>query len=201
QAARNPSRRALQDFVTLPVLQKIAELIHNFFDCLAGCTRSNLVRTDLVNHDPETPEARILQRHSVLGLVHAEAARSARTCGEKDVIVEDFLARQTASFQRPQKFDEVADCKVSGITLPIVAKLLTRLEGGHVGVRQHLAAIAAAAKHGLDEALVFPGKASEKNGYTVAFFCGEEPLHGAVKVLDGFLGEPRGPYQSQPFGG
>jgi hypothetical protein len=116
-------------------------------------------------------------------------------------VVDDFPARETASFQRPQEFDEVADCKVSGITLPIIAKLLTRLEGGHVGVRQHLAAIAAAAKHGFDEALVFPGKASEKYGYAVAFFRGEEPLHGAVKVLDGFLGEPSIPYQSQPFGG
>ena len=241
QAARNPSRRALQDFVTLPVLQKITELIHDFFDCLAGCTRSNLVRTDLVNHvvdhiaqvqrielphaeisgelqagvarcrldamvllekqDPEAPEARILQRHAVLGLVHAEAARSARPRGEKNVVVDDFLARETASFQRPQEFDEVADRKVSRITLPVVAIFLTRLERGHVGVRQHLEAIAAAAKNGLDEALVFPGKASEKNGDPVAFFCGEEPLHGAVKVLDGLLGEPRIAYQSQPFGG
>ena len=155
----------------------------------------------LEKQDAETPEARILQRHPVLGLVHAEAARSAGARGEKDVAVEDFLAGETVSFQRPQELDEVADGKVSGIALAIIAILLARLEGGHVGVRQHLAAIAAAAKHGFDEALVFPGKASEKNGYPVAFFRGEGPLHGAAEVLDGFLEEPRVLHQSQPFCG
>ena len=239
QAARNPSRRTLEDFVTLPVLQKIAELVHDFLDCLVGRARNNLVGTDLVNHvvdhiaqvhrvelahaevcgelqagitghsidamvllekqDPKAPEPRILKRHSILGLVRAEAARPAGSRSNKNVIVEDFLARKTSSFQRPQELDEVANGEVSRIALAVVAILLARLEGGHVGGWQHLEAIAAAAKHGLDEALVFPGKASEKNGDPVAFFRGEGPLHGAVEVLDGFLSQPRSLLQPQPL--
>ncbi len=239
QTARNPSRRALEDFVTLAVLQKIAESVHDFLDGLVGCARNNLVGTNLVNQvvdhiaqvdgvelahaevngkfqagiaghridamvllekqDAKTAEARILERHAVLGLVGAEAARPAGSRSEKNVMVENFLAREASRFERLQELYEVADGEVSGIALAVVAKLLAGLEGGHVGVRQHLEAIAAAAKHGLDEALVFPGKASEKNGHPVAFFRGEGPLDGTVEMLDGFLDEPRGLLQPQPF--
>jgi hypothetical protein len=41
---------------------------------------------------------------------------------------------------------------MSRIALAVVAILLTDLEGGYVGVRQHLETIAAAAEHGFDEA-------------------------------------------------
>jgi hypothetical protein len=88
---------------------------------------------------------------------------------------------------------------MSRIALAVVAILLTDLEGGYVGVRQHLEMIAAAAEHGLDEAFVFPGKASEKNGHPVTFFSGEGPLYGAMEVLGGFFQQPRGLRQSQPF--
>jgi hypothetical protein len=95
--------------------------------------------------------------------------------------------------------DEVTDREVSRIALAVVAILLTDLEGGYVGVRQHLETIAAATEHGFDEAFVFPGKASEKDGHTVTFFSGEGPLYGAVEVLDGFFLQPRSLRQSQPF--
>ena len=239
QAARNPSRRTLKDFVTLPVLQKIAESIPDFLDRPIGRARNNLVGTDLVNHvvdhiaqvhrvelahaevggefqagitghsidtmvllekqDSKLSEPRILQRHSILGLVGAEAARPAGSRSNKNVIGNDFLAGKTSCFLRPQELDEVADGEVSRIALAVVAILLAGLEGGHVGVRQPLEAIAAAAKHGFNEALVFPGKASEKNGDAVAFFRGEGPLQGAVEVLDGFLDQPRSLLQPRPL--
>ena len=70
--------RTLEDFVTLPVLQKIAELIHDCFDCLAGCTRGNLVGPDLVNHvvDHIAQVQRVELAHAeVRGELQARVAR------------------------------------------------------------------------------------------------------------------------------
>ena len=110
---------------------------------------------------------------------------------EEDVASMISWLDKSSSFQRPQKLDEVTDREVSRIALAVVAILLTDLEGGYVGVRQHLETISAATEHGFDEAFVFPGKASEKDGYPVTFFSGEGPLYGAVEVLNGFFLQPR----------
>ena len=59
----------------------------------AGVARCSLDAMFLLEkQNPEAPEACILERHAVLRLVHAEAARSAGAGSEEDVVVKNFLA-------------------------------------------------------------------------------------------------------------
>ncbi len=132
----------------------------------------------------EAVEARILQGQAIFGLVHAEAARSARAGGEEDVVVDDLLLGQAAGFQALQILHQIAHREIGRIALPVVAVLLAELEGRDVRHRQDVAAIAAAFEDGLDDLLVFPGQAAEEDGHLAALLGGEGPLHRTLEVTD-----------------
>src|SRR5438552_8983841 len=104
----------------------------------------------------EAVKSSILQRKPILGFVHAEAAWSARSRSEEDVVVQNLLARDTFLLQKLEILHQVPDGKIRRIALAIVAVLFARLEGGDVRHRQLLAAIAAALKDGANQILMLP---------------------------------------------
>src|SRR5438046_5960549 len=92
----------------------------------------------------EAVKSSILQRKPILGFVHAEAAWSARSRGEEDVVVQNLLARNTFLLQKLEILHQISDSKICRIALAVVAVLFAGLKGGDVRHRQLLAAIAAA---------------------------------------------------------
>src|SRR5260370_21292964 len=98
---------------------------------------------------PEAVNPGILQRQAIFRFVHSEPARAAGTGGEKDVLVNDVLARYAAGLESLQILDEVPNCEVSGIALPVVALLFAELEGINVGYPQNVATISGAPKYSL----------------------------------------------------
>jgi hypothetical protein len=138
----------------------------------------------------ETVEARILQGESIFRFVHAESARTAGTSGEKDVVIENLLARQAFFLQKLEILHQIAYGEVGRIALAVIAELLTGLKCGHVGHRQLLAAVAATLEDRANQVLVLPGKASKQNRDAVPLFRGERPLHwtmemcGLIKACD-----------------
>ena len=100
------------------------------------------------------------------------------------MVVDDLVFRHPPRFQALEVLHQVADGEVGGIALPVVAVFFAQLKGGDVGHGQNVAAISAALKHRLDDALMFPGEAAEENGHLAALFGGEGLLGGAAEVAD-----------------
>ncbi len=132
----------------------------------------------------EAVEACVLQGQAVLGLIHAEAARATGAGGEEDVIVDDLLLGHAAGFQALQILHQIAHREVRRIALPVVAVFLAELEGRDIRHRQDLAAIAAAFENGLDDLLMLPRQAAEKNGDLAALLRGEGTLDRTLEVAD-----------------
>src|ERR1700751_43115 len=86
--------------------------------------------------DSKAVEARILQSRANLGLIHAKAARAAKTSREEDVVVQNLLARHAFFFEELQVLDEIANRKISRITLTVVAEILASLESRNVRHRK-----------------------------------------------------------------
>ena len=123
-----------------------------------------------------------MQRKPILGFVHAEAAWSARSRGEEDVVVQNLLARNTFLLQKLEILHQISDSKICRITLAVVAVLFAGLKGGDVRHRQLLAAIAAALEDGANQVFVLPGETAEQNGDLVPLFGGKCALHRPVEV-------------------
>src|SRR5207344_1043967 len=60
----------------------------------------------LEKKNAESVEAGVLDPEPVLGFVHAETTRSARASGKENVVIDDFLAGETAGFESLQVFDQ-----------------------------------------------------------------------------------------------
>ena len=118
----------------------------------------------------------VAQGQAVFGFVHAEAAGAAGAGREEDVAVDDFLLGNALLFQRLQILHQVADGEVSGIALAVVAVLLARLERLDVRGGNGFGAIAEAFEGAVDQFLVLPGQAAEKQGGLGALVLGEVPL-------------------------
>ena len=116
----------------------------------------------------EAIEAGVLQREAILGFVHAEAARAARSRGKEDVVVENLLPRNAFFFQKLQILHQIADGEVGRIALAVVAKFLARLERRHIGHRQLFAAISAALEHGADQVLMLPRESAKQESWSAA---------------------------------
>src|SRR5437867_13056799 len=154
----------------------------------------------MVNLSPGSPEAALMpslslnsstrkpsnpafcSRKPILGFVHAEAAWSARSRGEEDVVVQNLLARNTFLLQKLEILHQISDSKICRITLAVVAVLFAGLKGGDVRHRQLLAAIAAALEDGANQVFVLPGETAEQNGDLVPLFGGKCALHRPVEV-------------------
>ena len=94
--------------------------------------------------------------------------------------------------------DQVADGKVGGVALAVVAELLTRLKvsdfrGGNV-----LTLVAAAMEHGLDHLFVFPGKTPEQDGHVIPFRPRERALHWFLELAHARQSGLRS--KTRPFG-
>ena len=83
----------------------------------------------LEQQDAEAVEAGILQRETIFGLVHAEAAGTARAGGKEDVVVQNLLAWHAFFLQELQILHQIADGEVGRIALAVVAEFLAGLEG------------------------------------------------------------------------
>jgi len=136
----------------------------------------------LEEQDAETIEAGVLEREAILGLVHAETARSAGTGGEENVVVEDVLARNAFLFEELEILDQIADREIGGIALPVVAIFLAELERGHVGHGQLFATVTAALEDRANEVLMLPGKAAKQDRHPAALFSGEGALDRLVEM-------------------
>lgn len=84
---------------------------------------------------PEAIEPSILQREAIFRFVHAEAARAARARGKEDVVIQNLVPGQAFLLKELKILHQISYGAVSGITLAVVAKLLTSLEGGNGGNR------------------------------------------------------------------
>ncbi|MBI4263801.1 MAG: hypothetical protein HY657_05470 [Acidobacteria bacterium] len=146
----------------------------------------------LKQEHPEPVEARVLHAEAVLRLVHAEAARAARSRGEEHVVVDDLLAGEAGRFQMLEVLDQMPDGEIRRIALAVVAVLLAELERGDIRRRQNLHPVAGRLKGGLDEPLVLRREPAEQDRDAVALGRRERPLNPAVKVLPRRLrGQPR----------
>ena len=137
----------------------------------------------LEQQDAEAVESGVLQREAVLGLVHAEAARTAGAGREEDVVVENLLAREPFLLEELEILHQIAHGKVGRVALPVVAEFLAGLEGRNVGHRKLLAAISAALKDGAYQIFMLPGEPSEQNRRMRALLGREGALDGTVKVF------------------
>src|SRR5207302_7987046 len=104
----------------------------------------------------EAVEASILQGKAVLGLIHAEAARAARTRREEHIVADNVLPRHSIGFEPLEVLDQIADGEVCRIALAVVAIFLAELECRHIRTRHDLALVATAVKHSLDQGFVLP---------------------------------------------
>ena len=77
-------------------------------------------------------KTRVLQRETIFGLIHPEAARAARTRGEENVVIQNVLAGETLLLQKLEILHEISDGEVRWIALTVIAKLLPRLEARNV---------------------------------------------------------------------
>ena len=139
----------------------------------------------------EAVEAGVPQRQPEFRLVHPEAARPARPRGEEDVTVEDLLPGEPLRLETLQVLHEVADGEVGRVALPVVAELLSRLEGRDVGGRDHLDVIAEPLERAVDEILVLPRQPSEEDRRLRPLRLREGTFDGTVEVFDAPLGNPR----------
>jgi len=137
----------------------------------------------LEQEDAKAVEAGVLERESIFGFVHAEAARAAGAGGEKDIAVDDVLARHSLLFQALKVLDQVSDGEIRGIALAVISELLAGLERGHVRSGDDLAFISAAFENGLDESFMLPRQTAEQDGDVVTLLGAEGPLHRFLEVL------------------
>ena len=115
----------------------------------------------LKQQDAEAIETCVLKGKAIFGFIHPEAAWSAGTCGEEDVVVDNLLARLALLFEHLEIADEIAHREVSRVTLAVVPKLLPCLEVIDYRSRDVLATVTAAVKDRLDHFFVFPCQAAE----------------------------------------
>ncbi len=145
----------------------------------------------------ESVEPGIAQGEAIFGLIHAEAAGSARAGREEDVAIDDFLLGNSLFFQGLQILHQVADGEVGGIALAVVAVLLPRLKRLDVGRGDGFGAIAEAFKSAMHQLFVLPGQSTEKEGGLSTLVFGEMPLFRTLEMVDlafghtGFLLQPR----------
>src|SRR5207245_3856083 len=66
----------------------------------------------LEQQDAEAVKAGIFQRETVLGLVHAKAARSTRSGGKEHIVVQNLLPREALFFEELEILHEVADREI-----------------------------------------------------------------------------------------
>ena len=150
----------------------------------AGLSRSGLDAVAVFEKQhAEAIEAGILKRKAILGFIHAEAARPARTRRKEDIVIQNLPAREAFFLQELEILHQVADGEVRGIALPVVAELLAGLKAGDVRHGQLFATIAAALEDGANQVLMFPGEAAEKNRYLIALFGGEGALYGTMEMV------------------
>src|SRR6266496_1711366 len=149
----------------------------------------------------EAIEARILERQPILGLIHAEAAGTARAGGEEDVVVDDLLLRLAGGLQIFQILDEVAPGEVRRIALSVVAVLLAELKARNIGHGEDLALVSAAMEDRLNHLFVFPGEAAEENGDRAALLGQKRALDGAREVRAALSAQPALAEQALAFGG
>src|SRR3974390_1182351 len=119
------------------------------------------------------------QRHTELGLVHAETARSSACCGEVDISPDDLCAAEAAGFKPAKITDQIARRKVNRVAQAAGAEFLAKLVRRAVCFWKGLATITGASQKSLDQPLVLPGKPAKKDGYFAAFPFKEGNLMGA----------------------
>src|SRR6202022_548302 len=109
----------------------------------------------------EAVEAGIFECEAIFGFIHSESARTTRTCGEEDVVVQNLLAWDTLFLQELEILHQVADGEIGRITLTVIAKLLSRLEAGDVRDRKLFAVVTATLEHGANQVFVLPSEAAK----------------------------------------
>src|SRR5258706_1835998 len=130
----------------------------------------------------EPVKSRILQRKAIFGLIHSESARATRSRGEKDIVIQNLLAWDTLLLQKLEILHQVSHREIGRITLPVIAKLLSRLESGNVRDRKLLAVVAATLEHRANQVFVLPCEPAKQNCDAVALLRLERPLDGPVEV-------------------
>ena len=84
--------------------------------------------------------------------------------------------------------------------MAVIAEFPAKGEGRHVGIGQHLAAIATGAQNGLDKALMLPGEAAKEDRYLVPLLGRERPFDGTM-IMPGLVVKATDLDQSLPFRG
>src|SRR5262249_34133288 len=139
-----------------------SEIYGEFQTRLAGSGLDSLL---LLKQEHAKPvETGVLQRKAVFRFIHPEAARSAGAGREEHGPHDDLFPRHLLLFESLEILNQISDSKISRIALAVISVFLPELKCRDVRRGDDFTLVAAAFEHGLDQLLVFPGEAAEKNG-------------------------------------
>ena len=135
----------------------------------------------------ETVKTGVAQCQTILGFVHAKAARTAGAGGKEYVAVNNLLLGHALLFKALQVLDHIAHGEVGGIALAVVAEFFAELESVHIGRGNHFGLIAQAFQRAVYQLLVLPRQATEKQRGLAALFLGEHLLLRLLEVVNFLL--------------
>jgi len=104
--------------------------------------------------------------------------------------IDDLLPGHALFFEPLQVLHQVADGKVSRVTLAVVAVLFAGLESAHVGCGDGLGAVAQAFEGAVHQLFVLPGEAAEEQRGGGALVFGERLLGGPLEMMKLGCGKP-----------
>jgi len=101
---------------------------------------------------------------------------------EKNVVVQNLLARQALFLKQLQVLHQVTHREIGRIALAVIPEFLACLKGSDIRHRQLLAAVTASLEDSADQILVLPGEATEQNRDATALFGRERSFDRPMEM-------------------